>query len=252
MNLLTVSEKDFFNQATRQFSASGTLATVIRQCICYNVTVNIIKKFSIEMPFPVTWEQPAMFAISEEGWRGNLDNIQTSYQTKSNTLQLKKDFVLESENLLLFSKYADQFALAALAGARNKSGIHWNSRNEPEIKFTDPNGAEYDHFRIHGEVSLSEANLTLVSSANYRRRAFNIPARELSCFAILALERLRINDSSFLEMQAELINLRAEEKSMRPLIQKSSEALDMFWEKNSIEKEDFWQWVKKLQSRLKK
>ena len=89
-----------------------------------------------------------MFAISEEGWRGNLDNIQTSYQTESNTLQLKKDFVLESENLLIFSKYADQFALAVLAEARNKSGIHWNSRNEPEIKFTDPSGAEYDHFKF--------------------------------------------------------------------------------------------------------
>lgn len=252
MNLLTVSEKDFFNQAIREFSASRKLATVIRQCICYNVSVYIIKKFSIGVPFPVSWGQPAMFAISEEGWGGDLNNIQTVYQTKSNTLKLKKDFVLESENLLIFTKYADQFALAAIAGARNKSEIHWNSRNEPEIKFTDPSGAEYDHFRIHGEVPLSEEVLTLLSGANYRRRAFNIPARELSCFAILALELLRNDTSSLQEMQEQLINLRGEEKSTRSLIQKSSEALDLFWENNSIEKEDFWQWVKKLQLRLKK
>ena len=252
MNLLTVNEKDFFNKATQRYKETGKLASVIRQCICFNVTANLIKKFSPKITFPVTWDKPAMFAISEEGWRGNFQKLTTTYKTDSNILAVKKDFVLESENLLIFTNYDSEYAFAAVEAARKNIDINWVSRNEPEIKFTDLDGLEYDHFKISGEVSLDEENLTPVSGPTYRRHAFNIPARELSCFSILALELLIKESASFKDDQQELIELRKAEKSTRALIKKSSEMLNVFWDNNSIEKEDFWFWVRKLQARLSK
>ena len=213
-----------------QLERSGLVGDVFPLMVSRNVPQYLLRRL-----WPAVWsefeQQPRviMFGAAEEGWRGRVENIQArvapGVDAQTLRVSFRKTYVMNCTGLLLLARPApelndgapDDVLLVWLPQANPdhaQPGLEWQRRTEPGLTL-EQSGAQppiYHHI-VTGDVAVTREQVLRLGKRAYATTATQLPRREISSMALLALAILRHAKiqvaAELLEHEAALLQARA-------------------------------------------
>lgn len=212
--MLGMTDSEYQRWLQRRLHETGALGDVFPLMVSRNVPQFLLRKL-----WPDLWTQfearphVMMFGAAEEGWRGKLDNLKAratkaavdSGSSKMYRVKFRKTYVMECESLLVLTRPAeapDDVALVwiprpgAIVNAEEASDPAenrqtWTQRTEPGLSMDRRDGPPAHHYIVEGDLLIPAARVLRISRRMYATVATQLPRREISSMALLAIATLR-------------------------------------------------------------
>ena len=251
-----LSETDFHRLLKRRIAETGEIGDVFPLMVGHNLPHHLLRKL-----WPERWtrfaENPGWiaFAAAETGWRGRVENIDSRIRSdaKGQVLHFKKSHVITSDVMLILAKCDQDLALAFVPRSESQN---WRTRGEPGVQMRSSDGALFDHHHVEGEQRLARDDFIRIDKKTYARFGIQLPRRELTSLAVIALGLLEhhgVNFASDLnrihERESRVLKSRERERIGRADADAAEEILNFFYAKiqeADIRPHPFWERVREL------
>lgn len=211
MDWQQLREDEFLFWMQERILQHGNLSDAFPWMVSYNVPLFLIKRFWPEKINKIISSQNFVsFAIAEKGWHGNIKNLKSRLEknikqdAQEKRVCYHKSYVMDCDALLIAVRSEGQFAFIWTDAQKEKCAEKsnsqpdcdpmskldyqiWCSRNEPDILFQTTDGNIYDHFFVRGREMVDRQRILQIDLKEYKKAALQIPRREISSLAFLAL-----------------------------------------------------------------
>ena len=258
-SFISLPEKEFLPFLEETIAVSGNIGDGFPVMVAYNVPCFVLKNL-----WPARYNdllqkpQRMSFAIAETGWRGKAANIQSILKLDEGraVVEFSKSYVIDCEALLVAVKCDDDLALVNLTA--HAAGQTWQSRNENDICFTTSKGQVIDHFKVSGSIIIPGGEYQLVKPRDYARLAIQIPRREFTGLAAMALGIMKFHgvygeDELLASLRETIFSSRKESKIQKNAVVAAAAIIDELFKRVAAEKlHPFWPRALKMKQMMSK
>jgi hypothetical protein len=193
---LDLSDSEYQRFLQERLETLGTLGDVFPLMVSRNVPQYVLRKL-----WPERWEEfvraprTIMFAAAEEGWRGRLENVQARAVRQADgpdyQVSYRKTYVMNCEAMLLLARPTHAPDDVSLVWIDRNPQQEWTRRTEPGLSMECADGTRIDHWIVTGDHAVPAADVCTVAGRTYALVATQLPRREISSMALLAVATLR-------------------------------------------------------------
>ena len=244
----SIEEVPFIRQLQSKLEETGRIDDVVPEMVQWNVPC-----FALRQLWPAAWAdfvrepRPIAFAIAEQGWRGRIENLNSSLErlTDGFSLRFEKSYVMTSTMVIVVARFEQQLALTRVIRSNEQE---WVSRNQDSVRFHRTDGSVVDHFRVRGDVHLSDHDVHSLTRAEYRKTGLQIPMRELTSLALLSFAMLRFHGLAVVDVREDdLLVARAAPMLRKEHLLLAREVLaDFFNRSEDLSLHSFWGEVRRM------
>ncbi|MCB1325939.1 MAG: hypothetical protein H7A21_02210 [Spirochaetales bacterium] len=244
----TIEEVSLIRQLQSRLQATGRVDDVIPEMVQWNVPC-----FALRQLWPEAWAdfvrepRPIAFAIAEQGWRGRIENLNSSLKRahEGYFLHFEKSYVMSCELVVVVARFEDRLALTRVLRSGEQD---WVSRDQESVRFRRTDGSVVDHFRVRGDVQLEKRDVRTLTLAEYRRTGLQIPMRELTSLALLSFAMLRFHNRARADAREDdLVAARAAPALRKEHLLLAREVLaDFFKQSEDLTLHSFWDEVRRM------